>query len=371
MAAGWALNRTAAAGGATSSGDETKYDGRHLRERLFTLPRLVAAALVLGLLVWLVEGGGRDAVARVSSRLKPRTAPLAPPPPPPSKSTVAAAAGSATPPTDDGGGGEAAAPPQPQALSGDLVAQSWGGSGQHQPAEQAPPGDDWLPRPSGGQKRRPGGGQRAVPALGDGDIGAAAAMPRERFWRLLPETSTCDGYFGNGFTALHAIQPAKLTPGTVAADGTAAQLWCRSHPATRAVYCVAHNLQVEPSLVTMSRGGEDLKAVMGRQEHDEVPRFTEGAFKLLDGQMRLADEPSGASGGPKPGDGVPLGLAAMLAPSGLAAATERNDNYKRDMVRSTQLVDASSHPCTAIVSDPVIMLTRMEYANLFHTTTGE
>lgn len=368
MSAGWTLARGApatlgaSAGGGGGSADETKYDGRHLRERIFTLPRLVAAAAVLGLLVWLVEGGGREVATQALKRRK-IDAPLA--------ATVGALP---SPPQQQREGPPAPEQQQPQPQReqpGSSTAPVDGGVANLWAKPTAQGGsDEWLPRPSG-EGSRPGSGLRAPEAVkSDGDAGEAGSVPAEKFWKLHADSMSCDGFFGNGFTSFHPIEPAGMTGSAAAvADGMTPRLWCRSHPGTKAAYCIAQNLQVEPSLVTMSRGGEDLKAVMGRQEGDEVPHFADGAFRLLDGALVDSAAAKAGSGAADDG-GPPLSLAAMVGASGLGAALERNDNFKRDMVRTTQLVKAEHHPCSHIIDDAVIMLSRMEYANLFHTSTG-
>lgn len=41
---------------------------------------------------------------------------------------------------------------------------------------------------------------------------------------------------------------------------------------------------MDPSRIVMSRGGEDLKMVLGRKEEDELPRFETGAFQIEQGE---------------------------------------------------------------------------------------
>jgi hypothetical protein len=71
-------------------------------------------------------------------------------------------------------------------------------------------------------------------------------------WSLVSGDS-CTSYFGNGFTEFQPLVGGSSGPGEY--------MWCRKHPVTSAFYCRAHNLQLNPSKIRLSRGGEELGQV--------------------------------------------------------------------------------------------------------------
>jgi hypothetical protein len=62
-------------------------------------------------------------------------------------------------------------------------------------------------------------------------------------------------------------------------DGNS-QVSCDRQVATDSTFCHATNLVVDPSHVTVSAGGEEIMAVLGRKEPMEFPRFSKGGLLL-------------------------------------------------------------------------------------------
>jgi hypothetical protein len=192
--------------------------------------------------------------------------------------------------------------------------------------------------------------------------GAPVSRPIEGpvSWALL-NAQSCDGYFGNGYSEVAVLVPSSdedSVPGPL--------LECRRHPATTAAFCVARNAIMYPERIRMSRGGEPLESVMGRTEEEEVPRFSDGAFELVGGaQVEY--------------EGLPIAADAVQAPSidgekvdggTIMSGLEHADRHKAEFVKTTRvLAGASGRACVTRVSEPVLAVTRMEYANLFHTST--
>jgi hypothetical protein len=90
---------------------------------------------------------------------------------------------------------------------------------------------------------------------------------------------------------------------------------------------------------------------MGRRESDEVPVFNPGSVSLVsDSSVKISP--------------LPKLLKALL---------RAHDPYKYGLLSS--LLDAqntsSARTCGVVISDPVLLLTRMEYANLYHTSSGK
>ncbi|CAI0464426.1 unnamed protein product [Linum tenue] len=113
-----------------------------------------------------------------------------------------------------------------------------------------------------------------------------------------------------------------------------------------------------PDRIAMSRGGEALQEVIGRDEEDEMPIFQDGAFQILgssEGKARrwkkrrkLVDE----------------GFLGEYLPEG-----EIERHTMRQLVGSIQMVDATEFQCDQWIEEPTLLVTRFEYANLFHTVT--
>lgn len=253
----------------------------------------------------------------------------------------------------------------------DALQAVWGEGGERNngdgpPAAQPPNGMGWGEQPEyGGEdpedrhdagKGDPASAARPVAGVGAnvGDGGDAVDPPTD--WSLNP-TDQCARYFGNGYEEVFQLTPPPSQAG-------AAGLACRRHAGTTAVLCSGRSLIMYPSRITMSQGGEDVTAVLGRAEEAEVPRFSDGAFEVyMNGDFDAQNE-----SGDHPGDAL-----AAVRSSNLPRVLERVDKFKLDMLNAMRVVDASQpgqqRGCGRRVREPVIFLTRMEYANLFHTST--
>jgi glycoprotein 2-beta-D-xylosyltransferase len=184
-------------------------------------------------------------------------------------------------------------------------------------------------------------------------------------WSLQPPDS-CSGYFGNGFSDVIRLVGA-ADGGMDNGDGS--WLTCWHHPSTKSEYCRAKRLRVVPSLVKVTRGGEDLESVMGRSEDDELPRFSTGFMQLL--RVPAAVELTVAA--PDPASKTDAG-APVPRLDALPASMSRSDHFKLEMLQNMRLIDKAAHTqtytCSRIVTQPTMFITRVEYANLFHTSTG-
>lgn len=168
--------------------------------------------------------------------------------------------------------------------------------------------------------------------------------------------STCSGYFGNGFTANLDLVGGLVDPGEF--------LRCRSNSATRAFFCRVKNLHVNPSAIKMSRGGERLQDVMGRTEAEELPEFEPNSISIL---LSPATVP------------VSLNGSRILRDNELPPAfstLHADDVYKYKFLAAARvrIVAPTAEnvllgSCQSVVTAPVIFLTRMEYVNLYHTST--
>ena len=58
------------------------------------------------------------------------------------------------------------------------------------------------------------------------------------------------------------------------------RITCRRQMSTDSTYCEASNFVVSPDLINLSKGGEEIEAVYGRQEHLELPRYAPSALAV-------------------------------------------------------------------------------------------
>jgi glycoprotein 2-beta-D-xylosyltransferase len=133
--------------------------------------------------------------------------------------------------------------------------------------------------------------------------------------------------------------------------------------ALSAAFCDGAGVVLQPSLVTVSQGGEKVGDVMGRSEEAEVPSYAAGALLIVPGGLGGLPAAGGAPAGAAVGEPLPgyAPLQALLAP----------DPYKERLLTAARVLpSAAAGPvCGKLVEQPVLFITRMEYANLFHTTT--
>lgn len=105
--------------------------------------------------------------------------------------------------------------------------------------------------------------------------------------------------------------------------------------------------------IVMSKGGEELEAVLGRGEEEELPAFKPGAF-----QIEVLER---SKVGKKL---VNVDFLNNYLPNG---AIDRHT--MRQLVDSIELVGPNEFNCSEWVEEPTVLVTRFEYANVFHTFT--
>lgn len=212
--------------------------------------------------------------------------------------------------------------------------------------QQEPPASPGVP----GRKDRP---RTLMPPAVEGPVS----------WELAASSTTCEGYFGNGYDETYTLLEGPDAP----------LLECKRHSAVTASFCSAGSVVMHPDRIRMSRGGESLEKVMGRQEDDEVPRFDPGAFEILTAGYDRVDVKAGSSSiEGATGAGSPV--SGLSTAAKLTSALDRQDKHKLEWLRSVRVIDgtggaADVRVCASRIAEPVIFVTRMEYANLFHTST--
>ena len=337
-------------------GDASKYDGRHLRDRFRTMQRVGCALLALLLLVLLtgdsllLRGSARKgaklaltpgehvrpAGARADAEFgalmgaafpSPRTAaPKKGPPPPPR-------AGPAT---------------REEILSamdaelGEMVAAY-----DAVRAAEAARGDVDL---TAGAAAPEGGGP--TPSSPPNVAGSPDAM-----WQpVTTDKEGCGFYFGHGYEDYKPL----------VGEGPGAQFWCRQHTRTKAWWCGGRNIIIHHAGIAMSKGGETLSSVMGRGEDEELPVFGAGAIEIPVKDPFVKPE----GGGPADCSHVGTEGDQIFNVGNLQQGMSPVDPYKWRMMGSVRVLPkGTKRQCDTVVTAPVIFLTRVEYVNLFHTST--
>ncbi|GMN51738.1 hypothetical protein TIFTF001_020869 [Ficus carica] len=135
-----------------------------------------------------------------------------------------------------------------------------------------------------------------------------------------PALRSCEAYFGNGFTRrVDLVSPQGPGSG-----------WfrCWFSGTLKSSVCEGGALRMVPEKVRMSAGGERLEDVIGRSEEEELPEFEDGAFQI--------------NGGDEERESKKLVSGEVL----------------------NEIV-----PRGEWIEEPTLLVTRFEYANLFHTVT--
>ncbi|XP_068641327.1 beta-1,2-xylosyltransferase [Aristolochia californica] len=167
-------------------------------------------------------------------------------------------------------------------------------------------------------------------------------------------SKSCEGYFGNGFTRVIDVV---LPPEGTRYESSSTRGWFRCfHSRTlQSSICEGGGLRMDPAKIRMSKGGEMLESVIGRGEEEEMPQFEPGAFavkvgKWSNGTRRIASEE----------------FLDRYVPRG-----EISMHTMRDLIASIQAVELDNREfqCDQWVEDTTLLVTRFEYANLFHTVT--
>ncbi|XP_076941690.1 beta-1,2-xylosyltransferase-like [Bidens hawaiensis] len=174
-------------------------------------------------------------------------------------------------------------------------------------------------------------------------------LPSYLPWPLTPTTPfrSCEAYFGHGFTRrVDILKPAPEFPS-----------WfrCFYSETLRSSVCEGGRVRMHPGKIKMSSGGEVLESVIGRSEDEELPEFEFGAFDIEVGPKALKAR------------GTNMASEGFLNEFVQRGPIERHT--MRDLIDSVRLVGADEFQCSEWIEEPTLLITRFEYANLFHTIT--
>ncbi|KAG8386056.1 hypothetical protein BUALT_Bualt03G0109300 [Buddleja alternifolia] len=167
---------------------------------------------------------------------------------------------------------------------------------------------------------------------------------------------SCEAYFGNGYTQIiDSLKPISKLHREILPSGGVADGWfrCLYSETLRSSICEGGRIRMVPERILMSNGGENLDSVIGRGEDEELPNFEDGAFEI---EVR-----DGSRIGEKMVDHEFLDRYVK------EGAVQRHT--MRRLIESIRLVDTSGFTCSEWIEEPTLLVTRFEYANLFHTVT--
>ncbi|XP_078439402.1 beta-1,2-xylosyltransferase [Wolffia australiana] len=161
-----------------------------------------------------------------------------------------------------------------------------------------------------------------------------------------PSKRSCEAYFGNSFTNKVDLLKKERESG-----------WfqCMYSETLHSSVCQGGNLRMDPLKIRMSKGGEILEEVMSRAEEEELPQFQVGSFEIE----------VGLDSGLKSGERlVSVEILDDVVPRGAV-----HSHTMRELIGSIRIVGQGHLQCVQWIDEPVLLVTRFEYANLFHTVT--
>ncbi|GER47731.1 2-xylosyltransferase [Striga asiatica] len=164
---------------------------------------------------------------------------------------------------------------------------------------------------------------------------------------------SCEAYFGNGFS--ERVDPLRPSADPHRKFSSARGGWfrCFYSETLRSSICEGGRIRMDPDRIFMSRGGENLESVIGRGEDEELPNFASGAFEIEASDRSRAGEKL-----------VDEGFLDRYVPQGAIGR-----HTMRALIDSIRILDASEFVCSEWIEEPVLLVTRFEYANMFHTVT--
>ncbi|CAM8937280.1 unnamed protein product [Rhodiola kirilowii] len=180
-------------------------------------------------------------------------------------------------------------------------------------------------------------------------------LPSYLPWSQNPNVSfgSCEAFFGNGFT-----RRIDLFESGAKKSVNGGWFRCYYSETLRSSICEGGRVRMWPEKIKMSRGGEKLQEVIGRGEEVELPDFEAGAFDVDGGGGVRAwsrGRNSKLVGEDRLNEFVPQGQIMK--------------HTMRELIGSIRVAGGNEFECDQWVEEPTILVTRFEYANLFHTIT--
>ncbi|XP_057866228.1 beta-1,2-xylosyltransferase RCN11 [Cryptomeria japonica] len=166
------------------------------------------------------------------------------------------------------------------------------------------------------------------------------------------KAGSCEAYFGNGFNRIYRLLDNNPYKGRNLSGGGSFN--CFYSETLDTSICEGKRMAMFPERIGMSRGGEDVEAVLGREEEAELPKYSEGAFRIeapfdhVTGDGRVVSDE----------------LLNQIMPQGAV-----HTHTMRSLLQALHLVPSADFVCDQWIEEPTLLITRFEYANIFHTYT--
>ena len=192
------------------------------------------------------------------------------------------------------------------------------------------------------------------------------------------DSNSCNGFFGNGYSDIFEIYKSS----TRTRNNVGGLITCFGHPTTLAMSCELRSVIMNSDKIEMTFGGESVDEMMSRSEQEKngkkrcLPFLNQGAFEVLESgyesvasniKMTETSLPVNDEGARSHG----RDLLKKNAPR-LVEWLSATDKFKLEFLETLQILNteaALKSVCSLRVEAPVIFVTRVEHANLFHTTT--
>ncbi|KAI3928571.1 hypothetical protein MKW98_024172 [Papaver atlanticum] len=185
-------------------------------------------------------------------------------------------------------------------------------------------------------------------------------LPSYSPWNLNPNVrvQSCEGYFGSGFNKkidLLIRSPEIHTSANYGGGGGGGGWFrCFYSETLDSSICEGGRVRMNIDRISMSVGGENLELVIGRGEEEELPTFEPGSFEIEAGNDQRVNG----------NELVSQEFLDQFVPEGVVVR-----HTMRSLLDSIRLVNSEEFKCSQWVEEPILLVTRFEYANLFHTVT--
>jgi glycoprotein 2-beta-D-xylosyltransferase len=193
-------------------------------------------------------------------------------------------------------------------------------------------------------------------------------------WRNVDaDGNSCNAFFGNGFTETFEIYKSSDTGGRL--------ISCSGHSTTQAMNCELRNVIMHNDKFEMTFGGETADEMLSRSEQETngkkrcLPFLNQGAFQVLANGYESVASNIKTSGSVLPASNEEILHGRDLLKKNAPRMKEwlsASDKFKLEFLETTQVLYNKAGEkkfCSLRVEAPVIFVTRVEHANLFHTST--
>ena len=189
---------------------------------------------------------------------------------------------------------------------------------------------------------------------GDSEFGDGATRKIEKWPLETTNGAHCEAVFGNGYSKEMLSCSAEHS-----------SFQCLQNPFSNQMYCEALNFILNPSMISISDGGEDIAAVSGRKEDAEFPRFEHDA-STGDTAFNVDCEPKGEI--PRK-NGVSYYMADIVSFLRNVGVANTDSPYHAKYLSDHESLCGSSTAANSSAVTIFLVTMRYEYANMYHQAT--